>query len=148
MSINITDVVSLTGAPGLHTIVKRDDRAIIIESIDESKKRQMVKGSMMLSKLSDITMYTDDDEGEFLHVIFKNIQEKYGKDLPVTKKSSNKELMDFLGEVLPNYDRERVYASNVKKLVSWYGIVAENDVDLTVEETEGEEGEEEASGEE
>jgi hypothetical protein len=134
MSINITEVVSLTGAPGLHTIVKRDDRAIIIESIDDKKKRQMVKGSMMLSKLSDITMYTDDDEGEFLHVIFKNIHEKYGKDLPVTKKSSNAELMDFLGEVLPNFDRERVYPSNVKKLVSWYGIVAANDVDLTVEE--------------
>ncbi|MEZ4687244.1 MAG: DUF5606 domain-containing protein [Bacteroidia bacterium] len=92
MSINISDVVSLTGAPGLHTIVKRDDRSIIIESIDEKKKRQMVKGSMMLSKLSDITMYTDDDEGEFLHVIFKNIQENTARTR--FKKSSNDELMD------------------------------------------------------
>lgn len=148
MSISISDVVSLAGAPGLHQVVKKDERAIVIESIDEKKKRQLVKGSMMLSKLSDITMYTEDEEGELLATIFQNIKEKYGEELPVTKKSSNTELMEFLGEVLPGYDKERVYPSNVKKLVSWYGIIIANDIDLTIEEEDEEGAEEEKASEE
>ncbi|MFK7972411.1 MAG: DUF5606 domain-containing protein [Bacteroidia bacterium] len=139
MSINIVDVVSLAGAPGLHQVVKKDERAIVIESIDERKKRQLVKGSMMLSKLSDITMYTDDDDDDAtLPNIFLAIKEKYNTDLPVTKKSKNDDLMNFLGEVLPKYDKERVYPSNVKKLISWFHILNENGIDLVVKEEEEE----------
>jgi hypothetical protein len=138
MSINIKDVVSLTGVSGLFQIVKSDDRAIIVESIDERQKRQMVRGNMMISKLLDISIYTK-DESEPLLTILNNIQEKYGKDLPVTKKSSKDELMDFLEEVLPGYDKERVYASNVKKLIGWYEIISAYDIDLVVETEEEEE---------
>lgn len=139
MSINIKDVVSLTGVSGLFQIIKSDDRAIIVESIDERKKRQMIRGNMMVSKLLDISIYTQ-EESEPLLTILNNIQEKYGKELPVSKKSSKDELMDFLEEVLPDYDKDRVYASNVKKLVGWYEIIADYDIDLTVE-TEEEESE-------
>lgn len=145
MSINIKDVVSLTGVSGLYQIVKSDDRAIIVESIDERKKRQMIRGNMMVSKLLDISIYTK-DESEPLLAILNNIREKYNSDLPVTTKSSKDELMNFLGEVLPDYDGDRVYASNVKKLVGWYEVITAYDIDLTVEKEEEEtEGEEEAS---
>ncbi len=133
MRINIKDVVSLTGISGLFQIVKSDDRAIIVESIDEKKKRQMIRGNMMVSKLMDISIYTN-DESEPLLTILQNIHEKYGSELPVTKKSSKDELMDFLGEVLPDYDKERVYPSNVKKILGWYEVIATYDIDLTVEE--------------
>lgn len=146
MSINIKDVVSLTGVSGLFQIVKSDDRAIIVESIDERKKRQMVRGNMMLSKLLDISIYTQ-DESEPLLTILNNIQEKYGKEMPVTKKSSKDELMDFLEEVLPGYDKERVYASNVKKLIGWYEIISAYDIDLVVETEEEEEDSETLDGE-
>ena len=118
MSIEIKDVVTITGIPGLHKVVKADDRAIIVESLDERARRQMVKGSMMASKLMDISIYTEDDSENLINVL-KSIQDKYGSDLPVNKKSKNDELLDFLGEVLPGFDRERVYASNVKKMLSW-----------------------------
>ena len=154
MSINIKDVVSLTGVSGLFHIVKQDDRAIIVESIDERKKRQMIKGNMMVSKLLDISIYTKDDESEPLLTVLENMKEKYGNDLPVTKKSSKNELMDFLEEVLPAYDKERVYPSNVKKLIGWYEIMSAYNVDLTVETeedteegTEGQETEKEATAE-
>jgi len=133
--ISIKDIVSISGQPGLHVIVKADDKAIIVESLDERKKRQLVKGSMMASKLTDISIYTE-TESEPLVKILTTIAGKFGKDLPVTKKASDKELLDFLGQVLPDYDREKVYASNAKKLVSWIEILHGYDVDLTVDAAE------------
>lgn len=140
MSIGIKDIVALTGAPGLHRIVKADDKAIIVESMDERKKRQMVRGNVMVSKLVDVSIYTD-DESEPLVNILRTIKEKYGDALPVDKKSSKNDLIDFFSEVLPNFDKERVYASNIKKILGWYQLLTEQEIDWEVEE------EEEAAGE-
>ena len=125
----------MTGSPGLHQVVKADDRAIIIESIDDRKRRQMVRGSMMVSKLADVSIYTDEDS-EPLVDVFKAIEEKYADELPVSKKSSNAELMDFLRAVLPAFDDEKVYPSNVKKLISWYKILRTASVEFVMEEEE------------
>ncbi len=135
MSISIKDVVAITGTPGLHKIVKTDDKAIIVESIDEKQKRQMVRGNMMASKIMDVSIYTTDDSEPLVNVL-KSIQEKFGGELPITKKSSKNELMNFLREVLPNFDDERVYPSNIKKLVSWYEIIHKYDIDLNTEADE------------
>ncbi len=140
MSIEIKDVVALTGAPGLHQVLKADDRAIVIESLDDRKKRQLIKGNMMISKLLDISIYTE-EESEPLVNILKTMREKYGSELPITKKSSKDELMAFLGEILPDFDKERVYPSNVKKLISWYKILDAFEVSLEVADEEEEEGE-------
>ena len=143
MSIAIKDVVAITGAPGLYKVLKADDKAIVIESMDDKKRRQLVKGNMMVTKLMDVSIYTNDDS-EPLVTILQAIKEKYGSELPVTKKSSKDDLMGFLGELLPDYDDEKVYPSNVKKLISWYKILDAFEVDLTIEE----EDEKEAEGEE
>ncbi len=135
MALKLNDVVTFSGIPGLHKVVKADSKNVLIESLEANPKRQLVKGSIMVSKLSDISIYTDSEEGESLVKIFNAISEKYGKTLPVHKKSSNPELLDFLESVLPNYDKERVYASNVKKMVQWYEILMENEVLLEVEDT-------------
>lgn len=137
-SLKLSDIVTLSGIPGLHKIVKADAKNVIIEALDESKKRQIVKGNMMVSKLSDIGIYTDDGESVALNEVMKNIQAKYEGALPVQPKSSNAELLDFLASVLPNFDREKVYASNVKKLVQWYEILSKVEVsyELESEDTE------------
>lgn len=129
MSIEIKDIVSLTGSPGLHQVVKADERAIIVESLDEKKRRQMIRGNMMVSKLVDVSIYTEDDS-EPLVTVLQNIVEKYGDELPVTKKSKKDELMQFLASVLPEFDDERVYPSNVKKMISWYKILRQYEVSL------------------
>lgn len=134
--MKLNDVVTLSGFPGLYKVVKADTRAVIIEALDASKKRQRVSANLMVSKLSDISIYTENDESEGLVTVLKNTKEKYGDTTPVNKKSSNEELMNFLGEVLPQYDKEKVYASNVKKLVQWYAILIENGVEFEVEKEE------------
>ncbi len=150
MAIKLSEVVSLTGIPGLHKIIKADSKNVILESLDASKKRQMVRANMMVSKLTEISMYTENDGNEELITIFNNIQTKYGNDLPVNKKSSNDELMTFLEEVLPSYEKGKVYPSNVKKLVQWYEILAANEVSFEKEvpaETSSETSEEGAAEE-
>ncbi|MEL7342618.1 MAG: DUF5606 domain-containing protein [Bacteroidota bacterium] len=143
MSVSITDVVAITGQPGLFRMIKSNDNAIVVESLESKPKRQLVKGNMMVSKLTDVSIYTEEDS-EPLGTILQEIQKQFGSELPVTKKSSNDELMQFLAKVLPEFDEERVYPSNVKKLVSWYNIIIRENVDLTIEE-EGEESAEEAA---
>ena len=139
MNINIKDVAAMAGAPGLYHILKTDDKGIIVEAMDDRKRRQMVRGNMMLSKLSDITLFTDEEDGELLATVMLAISEKHGDDLPVSKKSSNEELMGFLEGVLPNYDKEKVYPSNVKKMLSWYTILRKHEVDLVIPKEETEE---------
>ncbi|MEL6696469.1 MAG: DUF5606 domain-containing protein [Bacteroidota bacterium] len=148
MSVAFKDIVAVTGSPGLYQIVKADDRAIVVESLDGRKKRQLIKGNMVVSKLTDVSIYTKTDS-EPLVTIFKSIHEQFGSELPVEKKSSKNELMGFLGKVLPDFDEERVYPSNVKKLISWYHIMLGLGVEFVVEdEEEKEEGEEAAANEE
>jgi len=135
MSTPIKDVVAITGAPGLYRVVKADDKAIVVESMDAQKKRQLVRGNMMVSKLMDVSIYTDNESEPLVHVI-QNIHEKYGDELPISKKASNEDLMAFLYSVLPNYDEDKVYPSNVKKLISWYKILIDQEVDLSTDEEE------------
>jgi hydrogenase maturation factor HypF (carbamoyltransferase family) len=134
MALKLSEIVSISGVPGLHKIVKSDSKNVIIECLDETKKRQLVRGNMMVSKLSDISMYVEGDESQDLNTILQNIKAKYNNELPVNPKSTNAELMSFLEAVLPNYSREKVYASNVKKLVQWYNILAMNEVSFEKEE--------------
>jgi hypothetical protein len=132
MSIPIKEVVAITGTPGLHRVIKTDEKAIVVESLDPKRKRQLVKGSMMVSKLTDVSIYTT-DESEPLANVLRTIQAKYAESLPVNKDSGKEDLMAFLGEVLPTFDREKVYPSNIKKLVSWYEILVREGVDLAEE---------------
>lgn len=143
MSIAFNDVVSVTGLPGLYQVIKNNDNSIVVESLDESKKRQLIRGNMMVSKLTDVSIYTEEDSEPLLTVL-QAIQKKHGKELPVSKKSSKTELMDFLESVLPGFDKEKVYPSNVKKLVGWYGILDKFGIELKITKEEEEKNKEEA----
>lgn len=135
MSVSITDVVAITGQPGLFKLLKSNDNAIVVESLEAKPKRQLVKGNMMVSKLTDVSIYTEEDSEPLANVLLA-IKKEFGDELPVKKKSSNAELMDFLRKVLPTFDDEKVYPSNVKKLVTWYNILVREEVDFTLPEEE------------
>jgi hypothetical protein len=91
--------------------------------------------------LSDVSMYTNDGDIP-LKEVFKKIKEKENsKPVLLNSKSSSKELFSFLIEVLPEYNKESVYASDVKKLISWYNILIEKGIDFETEESKTEENE-------
>lgn len=122
-------ILAISGKPGLYKLVSRGNNTLIVETLDAQKKRMPIFGVDKVISLADIAMYTDDEEVP-LRRVFKNILEKQdGKKITLDyKKASKDELAAFMGEALPNYDRDRVYPADMKKLAQWYNILVENDV--------------------
>jgi hypothetical protein len=98
---------------------------MIIESLDAQRKKTMVNATHRISILKEISMYTTGEEDSVaLGDIMASIREKFGDATP--KAESNAELEQFMATVLPNYDRTRVYHSDIKKLLRWYNVLAQN----------------------
>lgn len=122
-------ILAISGKPGLYKLLSRGNNSLIVETLDAQKKRMPVFGTDKVISLADIAMYTDDEEVP-LRRVFKNILEKEGgkKTSLDYKKASKDELAAFMGEALPNYDRDRVYPADMKKLAQWYNILIENEI--------------------
>lgn len=124
MPFDLKEIASISGMPGLYRIVAPTRNGIIIESLTEKPVRGVAQAKNRVSILQEISMYTNDAEHTVpLADIFDRIRKQYGASLPVDAKSSTQELSSFLESVLPDYDRERVYGSDMKKLVQWYQLV-------------------------
>lgn len=122
--MTLKEVAAVSGKPGLYKILKPTRSGVILESIDKSKKKFVAGSNSRVSILKEISIYTTGAESSvFIEDVYKIMFEKYGKDIPVSSKSDNDELLDFLKDILSNYDESRVYPSDVKKLVSWYNIL-------------------------
>ncbi len=119
-------VLTVAGKPGLYKLVSSGRNMLIVEALDATKKRQPIHGVDKVVSLGDIAMYTDDEEVPLWQVL-ENVKAKCeGAACTVDyKKASNEDLADFFAEVLPNYDRDRVYMSHVRKLIQWYNILVE-----------------------
>ncbi|MBR1890029.1 MAG: DUF5606 domain-containing protein [Alloprevotella sp.] len=137
-------ILAITGRPGLYRLVSRGRGNLIIESLDETKKRSAVGQRDRVTSLNDVTMYTDDEDVTLMQV-FKNLYDALeGKIADINpKKASESELIGYMEKALPNYDRERVHFSDMRKLVQWYNIlVSEGKIDFVeTEEAEASEGE-------
>ncbi len=123
----LKEIVSISGKGGLYKVIAQSAKGIIVESF-EDKKRMMVEQHYQVSALSDIAVFTDTEEKP-LQDVFKNIYElENGQPTKITHKSSGDELKNYFAKVLPNYDQNRVYVSDIKKVVKWYNILQENNV--------------------
>ena len=122
-------ILAISGKPGLFRLVSRGNRNLIVETLDAQKKRMPAFSADKVISLADIAMYTNEKEVP-LREVLKSIKEKEnGKVASIDYgKASKEELYTFLGEVLPNFDRDRVYPSDIKKLVQWYNILIENGI--------------------
>ena len=135
-------ILSIAGKPGLYKLVSHGNRSLIVESIDDRHQRMPAFASDRVISLADIAMYTDEEEVP-LRQVLNNIKEreKAAKVSSVDLKTATKdELFQFMADVLPSFDRDRVHASDVKKLIQWYNILIENgitDFDEDLKETEG-----------
>lgn len=130
-------ILTVTGKPGLYKLVSSGRNMLIVEAIDATKKRQPIHATDKVVSLGDIAMFTDDEEVPLWQVL-ENVKNQCNGTLFEIdhKKASNEELADFFAEILPNYDRERVYMSHVRKLIQWYNILIENGLTAFVPEEE------------
>lgn len=123
----LRQIANISGYGGLYRILKPSRSGVIVETLDDKKEKTMMGPTARVSVLNDISMYVDTAEQSVgLGEVLRSVASTFGDDLPVTSKSSDAELAQFMGEVLPDYDRERVRTSDIKKLVSWYGILRQH----------------------
>ena len=134
-------ILAISGKPGLYKLVSRGNNNLIVETIDAQKKRVPAFAADKVISLADIAMYTDEKEVPLREVLNSIKTKEGGKIASIDyRKASKEELFAYLGEVLPNFDRDRVYPADAKKLVQWYNLLVENGLDNfdeTLQETEG-----------
>jgi len=128
-------ILAISGHSGLFKMVAESKNNIIVESLD-TQKRFPVYSTSKISALEDIAIYTV--EGDVpLRDIFKTISEKEDGGQAISPKASGNELKAYLEEILPDYDKDRVYVSDIKKVVLWYNTLHENDMlDFSEEQEE------------
>lgn len=119
-------ILAISGKPGLYRLVARGNGNLIVESIDEQKHRITAGSRDRVTSLRDVSMYTMDDDKPLMEV-FESIKEKYnGQPVDIhTSKADKAQLYDFLDEVLPDNDADRIYPGDVKKLIQWYNILVQ-----------------------
>ncbi|QCR23305.1 DUF5606 domain-containing protein [Pontibacter sp. SGAir0037] len=124
MPIDLRQVAAISGMSGLYRIVKPTRTGVIVESLADNPSRLVAQARHRMSLLDEISIYTTDEETTVpLADVFDRIHQKYSGELPLNDKPSNEELKSFMADVLPEYDEDRVYVSDMKKLATWYTIV-------------------------
>ena len=124
--MNLKDIMAISGKPGLYKFVSQGKNGIIVESLTDGK-RMPAFGSDKVSALEDISIYTEEGE-EKLSIIFDKIFEKENGGQSISSKVDPKALIQYFEDILPDYDKVRVYLSDIKKLFSWYNILQEKEL--------------------
>ena len=130
-------ILTISGKPGL---LSSGRNMLIVEVVDETKKRMPIHNTDKVVMLDDIAIYTDTEEVP-LRNVFAKMYEKENGVLPIDlKMATPEELVEYFEGIMPDYDRERVYLTHIKKMYAWYNIlVAKGVVDFVEEEQQVEE---------
>ena len=125
--MNFKDIAAVAGKPGLYRIVSPTRSGVVLEALDEKKTKLVAGMSMRVSVLNDISIYTLTEEGaEPLESVMKKSEANYQGDTGVDASATDAELRAFLKSVLPEFDQDRVYVSDIKKLNAWYLLIHKN----------------------
>lgn len=143
--MGLEKIIAISGKPGLYELVSQTRGGFVVTSLIDGKK-QSISMRNNVSVLNEISIYTYSEEIALSNV-FESIKVKENSEATISHKASKKELETFFREVLPEYDEERVYVSDIKKVAQWYNLLQKSDKlnDLTevVKETKTETSSEE-----
>jgi hypothetical protein len=139
-------ILAIAGKPGLYKLVSRGKNNLIVEALDATHRRQPAFATDRITSLGDVAMFTESDDVPLMKILdsMKTL-EKSKKSSVDFKKASADELHEYFSKVLPNWDRDRVQNSHIKKLIQWYNILIEAGItdfvdpeEESAEETEAE----------
>ena len=131
----LKEILSISGRTGLYKLVARGKNVLIIESLNDKKRMPAYSHEKIIS-LGDIAVFTTEGEAP-LREVLENIKAKeQGAKISINLKSDNDSLRDYFSFVLPNFDRNKVYLSDMKKIINWYNLLVELGMDDFSEEAE------------
>jgi len=118
----LKEILSVTGKPGLFKLISQGKNMLIVESLIDGKRMPAFTKDKVVS-LSDIAIFTENEEVPLIQVFEKLRIKENSAVASIDSKSDNDKLRKFMLEVLPEYDRDRVYPSDIRKLINWYNIL-------------------------
>jgi hypothetical protein len=124
--MDLSGVISISGMPGLHKVIAQTKNGVIVESLAD-KKRFPAYSSSRISALEDISIYTTGEDLPLKAVIQKIFEKEKGGVAP-DHKTADPELLKYFATVLPEFDKDRVHTSDVRKLINWYNILQKTDL--------------------
>ena len=137
----VQTILSIAGKPGLYKLVSRGKANLIVEALDDTHKRMPAFATDRVTSLADIAIYTETDDVPLMNVLASIRDKEEGKQIALNiKKANSKELRDYMVQVLPEFDQDRVHDSDIRKLMQWYNILVKNgitDFEKEMQPTEG-----------
>jgi hypothetical protein len=144
--MTIADIATVSGKGGLYKVLAPTKSGVILESLDGAKTKMVATTNHRLSLLNEISIYTTTKEGNIpLEDVLKKVHQDFGDDPGVDSNSDSDELKAFMKSILPEYDEDRVYTSDIKKLVRWYDLIRKYAPEILADKKE-ESKEEKAEG--
>jgi hypothetical protein len=135
--MELKEIAAVSGKPGLFKVVKPTRTGLILESLDGKNTKIITGPHHRVSLLHEISIYTEEYEKTIpLDEIFRKIHKEFGDDPGVDGKSDADELKAFMEHIVSDYDRDKVYVSDMKKLVTWYAILVKLAPELFEEKVE------------
>ncbi|MFT4611942.1 MAG: hypothetical protein ACJA1H_001737 [Glaciecola sp.] len=125
--MTLDKIISIAGKPGLYKIITQTRSGFVVESLIDQKKVS-VNIHSNISVLSEIAVYTLTEELPLRDVLKKVRDKEDSKQTSISHKDSKDKLEEYFFEVLPDYDEDRVYASDIKKIVQWYNLLQKHDM--------------------
>lgn len=120
--IDLTGIISISGQPGLFKVVAQSKNGIIVENLTD-KKRVAISSTAKVSSLEDISMFTTGEDKPVREIMKSIFDKEKGGAVAVNSKSDDKAITAYFESVLPEYDKDRVYTSNMRKLFNWYNTL-------------------------
>ncbi len=140
--MNLEEYVAVSGMSGVYKMVANRNNGLIVADLDTGKRKFAAARKHQFTPLASIGIYAGDDTEE-LKVVFSSMLEKYETIPPVPTNASGEEIYDYFRQILPNFDQDRVYVSDIKKVIKWFNFLNERNLLSLAAETEEIKSEEE-----
>lgn len=137
--MNLEKLVSVTGLSGIYKVAANKNNGLIIEDLDSGKHKFVSARKHQFTPLESISIYTDTDSAP-LTKVFGSMLEQFDDTPPVAPNASKADMQEYFADILPDYDRDRVYPSDMKKVIKWFNFLKERDLlkEASEEEKESE----------
>ena len=131
-------ILSVSGKPGLYKLVSNGKNMVIVESLTDKKKMPIHARDKVVS-LGDISIYTETDDVPLKNILSSIKEKESGNKASINTSAKPEELKKYFSEILPDFDKDRVYPTDIKKIISWYNILTDAEFDFEKEENNEEE---------
>lgn len=126
--MNLENYIAVTGLSGLYKLAGNRKNGLIVEDLDSGKRKFCPSRRYQFTPLESIAIYTDDGESIELKNVFRNMKDQLEDNPPLATTAKPEELREYFFDVLPTHDEDRVYTSDIKKVIKWFNFLNERNL--------------------